>query len=69
MNVNIANNELGLLLNENNLVYWNRLNDDEKNKLIQDLNKEFECIGIVPSVAELNIMLRFMLTTIRDKER
>ena len=69
MNVKIANNELGLLLNENNLFYWNRLNDDEKNKLIQNLNKEFECIGIVPSVAELNITLRFMLTAIRDKKR
>ena len=61
MNVKIAYNELGLLLNENNLFYWNRLNDDGKKQLIQDLNKQFKRDGIVPSVAELNITLRFML--------
>ena len=61
MNVNIAYNELGLLLNESNLFYWNRLNDDGKNQLIQDLNEQFKHDGIVPSIAELNITLRFML--------
>ena len=61
MNVKIAYNELGLLLNEKNLFYWNRLNDDGKNQLIQDLNELFERDGIVPSVTELNITLRFML--------
>ena len=61
INVKIAYNELGFLLNENNLFYWNRLNDDGKNQLIQDLNKQFKRDGIVPSVAELNIALRFML--------
>lgn len=61
LNVKIAYNELGLLLNERNLFYWNRLNDEGKNRLIQDLNELFERDGIVPSVAELNITLRFML--------
>ena len=61
MNVNIAYNELGLLLNERNLFYWNRLNDEGKNQLIHDLNGQFEHDGIVPSVTELNISLRFML--------
>lgn len=61
MNVKIAYNELGLLLNEKNLFYWNRLNDDGKNQLIQDLNELFERDGIFPSVTELNITLRFML--------
>ena len=61
MNVKIAYNELGFLLNENNLFYWNRLNDDGMNKLIQDLNELFERDNIVPSIAELNITLRFML--------
>ena len=61
MNVKIDYNELGLLLNESNLFYWNRLNDDGKNQLIQDLDKQFKHDGIVPSIAELNIMLRFML--------
>jgi hypothetical protein len=61
MSVKIAYNELGLLLNEKNLFYWNRLNDDGKNQLIQDLNKQFKRDGIVPSVTELNITLRFML--------
>ena len=61
MNVKIAYNELVLLLNEKNLFYWNRLNDDGKNQLIQDLNELFERDGIVPSVTELNITLRFML--------
>ena len=61
MDVKIAYNELGFLLNENNLFYWNRLNDDGKNQLIQDLNELFERDNIVPSIAELNITLRFML--------
>lgn len=61
MNVKIAYNELGFLLNENNLFYWNRLNDDGKNLLIQDLNKQFKRHGNVPSITELNITLRFML--------
>lgn len=61
MNVKIAYDELGILLNENNLFYWNRLNDTGKKQLIQDLNKQFKCDGIVPSVTELNITLRFML--------
>ena len=61
MNVKIAYNELGLLLNEKNLFYWNRLNDDGKNQLIQDLNKLFERDDVVPSITELNITLRFML--------
>ena len=61
MNVKIAYNELGLLLNENNLFYWNRLNDDGKNQLTHDLNELFERDCIVPSIAELNITLRFML--------
>ena len=61
MSVKIAYNELGLLLNEKNLFYWNRLNDNGKNQLIQDLNELFERDGIVPSVTELNITLRFML--------
>lgn len=61
MNVKIAYNEFGFLLNENNLFYWNRLNDDGKNLLIQDLDKQFKRDGIVPSIAELNITLRFML--------
>lgn len=61
MNVKVAYNELGFLLNENNLFYWNRLNDDGKNLLIHDLNKQFGHDGVVPSIAKLNIMLRFML--------
>lgn len=61
MNVKIAYDELGFLLNENNLFYLNRLNDDGKNKLIQDLNELFERDNVVPSIAELNITLRFML--------
>lgn len=61
MSVKIAYNELGLLLNESNFFYWNRLNDEGKNQLIQDLNELFERDGIVPSVTELNITLRFML--------
>lgn len=61
MSVQIAYNELGLLLNESNFFYWNRLNDDGKNQLIQDLNELFERDGIVTSVTELNITLRFML--------
>ena len=61
MGVKIAYTELGLLLNEKNLFYWNRLNDDGKNQLVQDLNEQFEHDGIVPSIAELNITLRFML--------
>lgn len=61
INVKITYNELGLLLNESNFFYWNRLNDDGKNQLIQDLNKQFEHDDIVPSIAELNITLRFML--------
>ena len=61
MNVKIAYNELGFLLNEINLFYWNRLNDDGKNLLIQDLNELFEHDNIVPSITELNITLRFML--------
>lgn len=61
MNVKIDYDELGLLLNENNLFYWNRLNDTGKKQLIQDLDKQFKRDGIVPSVAELNITLRFML--------
>lgn len=61
MNVKIAYDELGLLLNERNLFYWNRLNDDGKNQLIQDLGKQFKHDGIVPSVSELNITVRFML--------
>lgn len=60
-NVKIAYDELGLLLNENNLFYWNRLNDTGKKRLIQDLDKQFKRDGIVPSVAELNITLIFML--------
>lgn len=60
-NVKIAYNELGLLLNENNLFYWNRLNDDGKNQLIQNLNKQFKRDSVVPSITELNISLRFML--------
>lgn len=63
MNVKIAPtpNELGLLLNEKNLFYWNRLNDAGKNQLIKDLNEQFEHDGIIPSISELNITLRFML--------
>lgn len=61
VNVKIDYDELGLLLNENNLFYWNRLNDDGKKQLIQDLDKQFKHDGIVPSVTELNITLRFML--------
>lgn len=69
MNVKIAYNELEFLLNEKNLFYWNRLNDDEKNQLIQDLHEQFEHDGIVPSIAELNITLRFMLPAIsRDSK-
>lgn len=61
INVKIAYNELGLLLNESNFFYWNRLNDEGKDLLIQDLNKQFERDGIIPSISELNITLRFML--------
>ena len=61
MNIKIAYNELGLLLNEKCLFYWNRLNDEGKNKLIQDLDEQFKHDGIVPSITELNITLRFML--------
>lgn len=61
MNVKITYDELGLLLNESSFFYWNRLNDDGKKQLIQDLDKQFKHDGIIPSVAELNITLRFML--------
>lgn len=61
INVKIAYNELGLLLNESNFFYWNRLNNEGKHLLIQDLNKQFEHDNIIPSISELNITLRFML--------
>ena len=65
VNVKIAYDEMGLLLNENNLFYWNRLNDNGKKDLVQDLNEYFKQFGIIPSVTELNITFRFMLSIVR----
>ena len=62
MVVNLEYNELPLVLNGNNLYYWNKLNPSKRKEICDSMtiifSREYEH---APDLTELNILFKFIL--------